>query len=127
MAVEPFRDVVEIEQHLIADPNYRHFLLLRPKLYRPNMQSHIFGKGSQSYKSLSRNFDNVFLIHYYVLFCLLLRYRPISVAYQYLRMCENICQVSMGEAGQELFNIGTERIGVQPGGLRNWVIWIEAA
>ena len=59
MPGQPFRDVVEIEEHLIADPYDGHLVPLGPILHRPYMKSKIPCKCAQRDQPLSRDLDNI--------------------------------------------------------------------
>jgi hypothetical protein len=62
--IEPFRKVVEVEKALVAHSNYRHLMLLGPKLNGTNVQSHTFGEGTQSNQPFAKYFDKAVVFHF---------------------------------------------------------------
>jgi hypothetical protein len=60
MPIEPVRNIVQIEKDLIADPDYRHVMFVRPKLNSANVEAHGFRERAQSDEPFSCDLDNIF-------------------------------------------------------------------
>jgi hypothetical protein len=81
--IEPLGHIIQVEKHLVTDSDHWQIVLLRPKLNSSNMQSHIFGKGSQPNKSFACDLNDVFFCHVYTTSAIpLLLFRAIFADHQ---------------------------------------------